>query len=455
MQDFNQGNIFKNYISFTIPLLLGNLLQTGYSIVDTIFLGRVGVDAIAAVSLSFSLLFVMFSLSMGLSMGSTTLVAQYAGAKDKVLLNKAVKNSIAFSLIIGVFFSIAAVMLSGPLIRLMGSPPEIEADAIIYMRIFSAGIIFMYSFFLVSAILRGLGDSKTPLRFMAVSTTVNIILDPILIFGFGPIPRMEVAGAALATTIAMACAAFYGLWYLNKKQEYFDLSFKGFKFDRDIIKSILRFGLPAGIGQTINALGSTVVVRVVTFFGPVPLAVYGVGTKVDSLIMMPAMSMSIAAAAMVGQNIGANQLERARKTAWIGMIMLGGLLIVMATILALFPYYAVRVFSDDPTILQPGIEYIRILAVSYPFMAVIMLLGGVFRGSGAALAAMAISIGTLWIVRVPLAVFLSINLGQGSSGIWWAVSLSWILGAFISMVYFLKGKWFEKGVVKPKIKDEH
>ncbi|WP_028308706.1 MATE family efflux transporter [Desulfitibacter alkalitolerans] len=451
MQDFNRGSIFKNYIIFTIPLLLGNLLQTGYSIVDTIFLGRVGADAIAAVSLSFALLFVLFSLSMGLSMGSTTLVAQYAGAKDKVLLNKAVKNSIAFSLLLGVFFSIGAVILSGPLIKLMGAPKEIEADALIYMRIFSAGIIFMYFFFLISAILRGLGDSKTPLKFMAVSTTVNIILDPILIFGLGPIPRLEVAGAALATVIAMACAAFYGLWYLNKKQEYFDLSFKDFKFDSEIIKHLLRLGLPAGVGQTINALGSTVVVRVVTYFGPVPLAVYGVGTKVDSLIMMPAMSMSIAAAAMVGQNIGANQIDRAKKTAVAGMLMLGCVLVVMAGLLAVFPFYAVRVFSNDPAIWQPGIEYIRILAVSYPFMAVIMVLGGAFRGAGAAMAAMVISIGSLWVVRVPLAVFLGINLNQGPSGIWWAVSLSWILGAVVSLAYFLKGKWYEKGVVKHDI----
>lgn len=451
MQDFNRGNIYKNYIKFAIPLLIGNLLQTGYSIVDTIFLGRVGAHAIAAVSISFALMFVLFSLSMGLSMGSTTLVAQYAGAKDRVLLNKAVKNSLAFSLLLGVVFSIGAVILSEPLIKLMGAPEEVEGQALIYIRIFSAGIIFMYFFFLISAILRGLGDSKTPLKFMAVSTTINIILDPILIFGLGPVPRLEVAGAALATVIAMACAAFYGLWYLNKKQEYFDLSFKDFRFDGEIIKHLLRLGLPAGIGQTINALGATVVVRVVTYFGPVPLAVYGIGTKVDSLIMMPAMSMSIAAAAMVGQNIGANQIDRAKKTAVAGMLMLGCVLIVMAGLLAAFPFYAVRAFSNDPLIWQPGIEYIRILALSYPFMAVIMVLGGAFRGAGAAMAAMVISIGSLWVVRVPLAVFLGINLNQGPAGIWWAVSLSWILGAVVSLVYFFKGKWYKKGVIKHHI----
>ncbi len=448
IKDLTKGAVPKTLILFALPILGGRLLNTAYNIVDTIFVGRLGHEAIGAVSLSFNVIFVVIALAAGLTMGTTILIAQYVGAGDKDMVNKVVINSIFFIGIIAATLALVGFIISPYILKLMGTPSDIYSLSLSYMRIIFVGIIWMFGYFLVSSILRGIGDSKTPLKFLFVSTVINIALDPILIFGLGPIPMLGVSGAALATVIAQGVAAVLGFHYLFNKEKYLEISFKNFSFDYQIIKDILRLGLPSGIAQTLMALGGTVVMATIADFGSLAVATYGIGMKVDSLAFIVIQSLAMAVSTMIGQNIGAGLNHRVAQIVKSSLILASAIMASYTLIYYFIPDVLVKIFTNEAGMIEPTVLYIRIVSLSYVFFGIMSVLNAVIRGAGAMFQSMLITVVNLWIIRVPLAKFLSID--SGPKGIWLALSISYAAGSALSYLYYRYGDWKSKAVVSKK-----
>jgi putative MATE family efflux protein len=452
LKDLTKGSINKNLILFAIPLLMGSLLNTGYNIIDTMYLGRVSADAVAAVTMSFSVIIVLLSLAMGLTMGTSTLVSQYYGAKRMDMVNKVIVNSIVFIAIVSGTLSIIGIALSEKILMLMGAPEHLLYDGVMYLRIILAGIILMFAYFVVAAILRGLGDTVTPLKFMAVSSITNIILDPLFIFGYGPFPRMGVSGAAVATVLAQGLAALMGLYFMVYKSKDVKLSFKDFRMDFSIIKDIIRLGIPAGIAQTMTALGGAILIAIVTAQGSLAVAAYGIGMRVDSLAMMIGQSLGMGAAAMVGQSIGANDRDRAIKTIYSASLQVLAILAFVTLLIQLFPITIMKAFTTDQSVYDIGISYLKLVSLIYPLFGVMLVLSAAFRGAGDAFIPMIITALTFWVIRIPIATFLAARMGP--VGVWWAIVMSNIVSTGASIIYFYSMRWLKKGVVKEKLVEE-
>lgn len=449
MQDMTEGNIFKHLISFSLPMFLGNLLQALYNTVDSIWVGRfLGGDALGAVSVSFPIIFALVALVMGITMATTTMVAQYAGARKFDMVRKTINNSIIILGAAGFVVSVAGVFLHRPLLHLINTPPELIPMASSYLAIFLGGLLFMFGYNVFGGILRGLGDSRTPLRFLFYATVVNIILDPLLIFGFGPFPRMEVAGAALATVISQAVSTVLAVRHLNRQNHLVRLNVRELRFDWELTKTTVRIGLPSGIQQTLVSLGMLTMTSIINSFGSSVVAAFGAASKLDNFAFMPAMSLGLATTALVGQNIGAGREDRAREAVYwasLSAVVITGAI----TLVALFaPGTLMVLFNSESEILRLGSEYLRIVGFSYIPMALMFILTGVLRGAGDTVLPMIITIVNLLIIRVPLAKALSGLPALGHRGIWLAIVISSVAGLLLNRLYYVSGRWKNKAITR-------
>jgi len=319
-------------------------------------------------------------------------------------------------------------------------------DATSYLNIIFAGIPFMFSFFIFSALLRGYGDTITPMKFMVFSTLLNIIIDPLLIFGVGFFPALGVRGAAFATIFSRALAGIYGIYILFKGNKGLKLTIESMKPDFKVIKKILYLGFPSAAEQSVVALGMTVLMSIVSVFGTIAVAAYGIGSRILSVVQLPTRGLATATTTMVGQNLGAEQINRAERTAWMssGIILL--LLSLLAFLFNLFPVAIISIFNTNPEVINIGKSFLKIVGYSFGFLGVRFILGGSFRGAGNTVIAMILAIIALWGVRLPLAQYLSINLNWGTQGIWWSIFYSNFITAIIAALWFKKGTWKENVV---------
>ncbi len=430
-------------------MLLGNLLQALYNTIDSIWVGRfLGPNALAAVAVSFPIIFALIALVLGLTMATTTLVAQNYGAKRMEEVKRVIGNSALILTLFALIISIVGILGRRTLLQWINVPPDVIGLASDYLGVFLAGLVPMFLYNVVGAILRGLGDSKTPLKFLAYATCLNILLDPLLIFGLGPIPALGVSGAALATVISQSFSAIVALRYLSKTTGLLDLS-KGLRtFDWDLTKLTIRIGLPAGLQQMFVSLSGLVVASIVNRFGSVVMAGFGVGQKLDQFAFLPAMSLGIAVTALVGQNLGANKEERVKEIVRVS-VLLGVCLTGLVSLVAFFlPHVLIRLFTQDAAVLLVGTSYLRIVAFSYIAFAIMFTMGGVLRGAGDTLPTMLVTVLALWIVRVPLAFYLSGIESLGEKGAAYAILVSPIVGALSYFAYYKTGRWKRVAVLK-------
>ena len=447
--DFTRGSIPRHLLLFSWPLLVGNLLQTLYNTVDTFWVGRfLGPQALGAVSVSFPVLFILISFVMGITMGTTVLVAQYFGAKDTVQVRRTVHNSFLLLFVLAVIMSIIGVLLHRPILRLIQTPPDLMDQASSYLNVIFIGLVFMFGYNAISAILRGLGDSRTPLRFLFYSTGINIILDPLMIFGVRPFPRMGIQGAALATIISQAISFWLAIRFLNRTSHLVALNLKELKFDPALTRLTIQVGLPAGLQQTIVALGNTVIMGVINTFGPMVVAAWGAASKIDAFTFMPSMSLGLATSALTGQNIGAGQEERVRQVVWWGTVLATVITGVLSVFIFFFPQELLGIFTTDRAVLATGTQCLRILALSYVPFGWMWVTNGALRGAGDTVVPMFITLFTLWLVRVPLAWFLSRQPALAERGIWIAMATSSVLSMILSRAYWSYGGWKGKAVTK-------
>ncbi|MGE5672638.1 MAG: MATE family efflux transporter [Mycobacterium leprae] len=447
-RDFTRGSIPAHLLFFSLPMFIGSLLQAMYSIVNSIWVGRfLGSHALGAVSVSFPLIMALLSLVMGLTMATSTLVAQYRGAGDEAMVRKSVATSLLLIGGMGALLSVAGFVFRYPLLALVNPPEEIRQMAASYFGIFMAGIVGMFLYNVLTAILRGLGDATTPLKFLVVSTITNVILDPLLILGIG-FPRMGVAGAALATCISQGLSSVL-LWrWVVRNTTLMPTSRSDWRIDGGLVRLVLRIGLPSGIQQALVSFGMVVVTSIISSFGADVVAAFGAASRLDQFAWMPGQVLGMAVTAMVGQNLGAQRPERVALIARWASIMVVGVTALVSLVAMLNPTIIMVLFTSDAPVLAEGSVYLRIMGWAYVPFALVFILGGIMRGAGDTIPPMLFTVVALWIARVPMTYYLSRSMG--SRGIWWGIALSSVVGLLLHWLYYLTGRW-KRAVVKQRL----
>jgi putative MATE family efflux protein len=445
MKNLTEGNSGSLIFKFAIPMLIGNVFQQLYNVVDSIIVGRyIGKQALAAVGASFPLIFMMISFVVGVAMGTTIIVSQYFGARDIKMVKRSIETMYIFLFFASIVVTLSGIMLSGPIFRLINLPDDVMPQAIAYFNVYLTGTIFFFGFNGISSVLRGLGDSKTPLYFLIFSTVMNAIL----VWLFVAVFKWGVAGSAWATVLAQAGAFVTGVIYLNRTHEIVKLNSLKLVFDRAIFRKSLMIGLPTGLQQTFVSMGMLAVTRIVNGFGTDAIAAYSVAIRLDSLAGLPAMNFGAALSTFVGQNLGANKPERVRQGFKATFMMSGALALLTSFLVIIFRQPLMHLFTDDAAVIDIGAEYLVIVSSFYLFFSAMFVIGGVMRGAGDTLIPMFISLFALWVVRIPAAWILSRYFGV--DGIWWSIPVAWFIGMSLSYLYYLKGNWKTKVVVKQR-----
>ncbi len=450
MKDLTQGKESTQIIAFAVPMLLGNIFQQFYNMVDSLVVGRfVGTGALAAVGTSFPVIFLMLSLIMGVAMGSSILISQHYGSKNYKKIRASADTAYIFLFFSSLVLTIVGVTMSGPILRLLAVPPEIFADARTYLQIIFAGMVTTFGYNAISAVLRGLGDSRTPLYLLIASTILNVILDLlfVVVFGWG------VAGAAWATVISQAASFAGGVMYINRTNEYLRIDVRKLRFDFEILKLQLKIGLPNGIQQTLVSIGMMALTRIVNGFGPTVMAGFAAAGRLDSFAMMPAMNLGQAITTFTGQNIGAGKIERVRKGHISAMTMNLVISLFGSLLMVFFGKSLMSIFTTDTEVVAAGARYLLIVGLFYVLFGIMFINNGVIRGAGDAFVPMANTLLALYVIRIPCAIIFSGPLGMGAEGIWWSVPAGWSMGCIFSTWYYRSGKWKKKSLVKPPVMD--
>ena len=443
MTDLTSGNVAKQILKFALPMLLGSLFQQLYSIDDTIIVGKyLGKEALASVGASFPIIFTIIALVIGIGSGESVVISQYYGAKDDDNVRKAVDTLNIFLLITGVAISVVGILISRWIFALLQLPNELLESAMTYLNIYLMGMLVFFGFNSITSILRGVGDSKNPLYYLIIATFLNIGLDLLFILKF----NWGIAGAAWASVIAQAAAFIIAVIHVNKRHSVIRLAIVGITFDWEIFKQSDRIGLPTGIQHTFVALGMMALMGIVNTFGTNVIAGFTGASRIDSLAAIPAMTLSVALSVFVGQNIGAKKVERIYKGLRVALIFASVISVVMSIVAIFWSVPLMKLFSNDAAVIAVGREYLITVSLFYLLFSTMFVFNGLLRGAGATLIPMFITLFSLWLVRIPLAVFLSKYMGE--QGIWWAIPIAWFFGALGAFVYFRTGKWKNKGVVK-------
>lgn len=444
MKDLTVGKEGRLIFYFAVPMLLGNVFQIINTITDRIIVGNyIGKDAVAAIGVSFPLLFALISLVIGITNGITIIISQYFGAKDYEKVKRSVDTAYIFLFFASILISAIGLLFCRPVFRLLDVPPDVMEDAIVYMQIIISGMIFMGGLNGTLAILRGLGDSKTPLYFFIVATVFSILTEIILVVYF----HVGIQGAAIAAVIGQGVTFIASTWYLNKKHEMIKISFKRICFDRDIFMKSLKIGLPSGVQQFAVAIGMLFLIKLVDTHGTSTLAAYTIAGGIDSFAMLPAMNFSMALMTFVGQNMGAGLLHRVRKGLITTQVMTAIISVSVTLLVFLFPHSLMLMFNKDPEVIAVGCEYLAIVSPFYVLFSLMFINTGVFRGAGDTLIPMFLTIISLWLIRIPGAYILSGMMG--TKGIWWSLPIAWFSGAIFSFIYYRMGNWRKKVIVKP------
>ena len=439
-QDMTVGRPLMNLAAFSIPLLIGNLAQQMYNTVDSIIVGKyVGDSALAAVGAAGPILNLMLLLFMGISTGAGILVAQYFGARRKEDLSKAVGTCLTLTLIASAIIMVVGPLVTRPLMTLLGTPPDVYDMAVDYLVIICVGIVGGGYYNIVSGILRGMGDSITPLLFLIVACVLNIFLDIVFVANF----RMAAAGVALATVLAQAISAVLCVWRLLRMTDVVHITRRTLIPDRIMTRETVRLGLPSGLTQAIFSMAAIVVQALTNTFGTNVIACSIVVMRVDGFAMMPNFTFGMAMTTFVGQNVGARRLDRVREGVREGLR--AGLVIaaVLVALILIFGEGLMRMFTNTDEVVRLGVHMMQILAVGYIAMAVTQSLSGVMRGAGDTMTPMWISMITTVVIRTPLAYLLAYLTGSPDS-LFISLLISWVLGAAITAACYRRGKWKEK-----------
>ncbi len=442
--DMTKGNPYKLIFMFSIPLLIGNILQQLYNMVDSVIVGNVvGAKALAAVGTGFPIIFMMCSFSMGVGTGASIMISQYFGAKDMVNLQKTISTIYKGLLIAIVPVAIIGAIISRPLLVLMRVPDDGTLDmAVTYMVVIFLGMIFTMGYNINSGILQGLGDSRTSLIFLAISTVINIVLDLVFTAGL----KWGVFGVALATIIAQMSSWLIGVRYIQKKYTIIKINFKHMEFDWSIFKQALKLGIPSALQNVCFSLGTMVMQALVNGYGSIFMAGFNGANKIDSFAFMPIQSFSIAITTYTGQNMGANRIDRVKKGVRSALVLSAIAAVVIGAVLYPLSGTLMHMFSQDAGVIEAGVIYLTTVLPFYIILAFGFVYNSTLRGAGEMMVPLISAIISLWLMRVPAGYLLAHFAGK--EYIYYSYSIGWLVGLIIPWISYVRGKWQTKSIVK-------
>ncbi|EQF43793.1 MATE family efflux transporter [Clostridioides difficile] len=394
MKDLTTGHEGKSIFFFAMPMLIGSLFQQLYNTADSIIVGRfIGKEAMAAVSGANPIMFLLVAALMGVSLGFSILVSQFYGSGDLKKVKATIDTTYILLFIGSILISILGIVFGGPMLKLMNTPESVFAQSKLYLTIIFSGILFSAGYNSVSAILRGLGDSVTPLYFLIIATILNIVLD----LTFIVVLRMGVEGVALATIMAQAVSFIISIIYLNKKHEVLKFKIKGIVYDNKIFKDGLRLGLPSGVQQMLFSIGNMALQFLVNSYGTSAMAAFGAGLRIENFISLPIMNLGSAVSTFVAQNIGAGENERVKKGIRESIKMTLVLAVTVIALILLFRENLIALFNTDKDVIKIGSSYLFIIGPFFLFIGTSFVLSSAMKGAGDSMFALISSIVSLWL----------------------------------------------------------
>lgn len=444
--DYTQIGIGKAVFLLAVPMILELIMESTFAVVDIYFVGMLGASAVATVGLTETYLFLLYSIGMGLSMAVTAIVARRIGEKDKEKAGITAVQAIFLSILISLPFTIAGIFFSKELLALMGGDAWTIEHGYKYTQWMLGGNAVIMLLFVINSIFRGAGDAAIAMRVLWIANGFNILLDPILIFGWGPFPEMGIEGAAIATNIGRGIGVLAQLWLLFKGGKHIKVLRSYIYLHWKIISRIVRTSL-GGVGQMIVAMTSWIfIMRIIAEFGSEAIAGATIAMRIMMFTLMPAWGLSNAAATLVGQNLGANMPDRAERSVWITGFWNMSFLICVAVVYFIFNESLVGIFTDDAGVIAVGGNWLQIVSYSYFVYAWWMVATQAFNGAGDTITPTKINIVFFWLFQIPLSYFMATVLGMEHTGVFWAIMISETSVGIFTFWLFTRGKW-KKAVV--------
>jgi len=442
-RDMTTGSPARILIAFSLPMLFGNLFQQLYNVVDTIVVGNfVGAGALAAVGASTSIVFLLLSVAVGLSMGCSVLVSQYYGAGNLAMMRRAVYVSLVFIMLVGLVLSAAGALFSGALIGLIRTPDAIAGDARTYLLIYAIGGIFLFAYNALSAMCRAIGDSKTPLYFLIITSLLNIGGDLLFVLRFG----MGVAGVAWATTISQAVSAVACAWYIYRRVPALRLHKEDCVFEGSMLKDLILYAIPSTIQQCIVSFSLVAVQGLVNTFGTDTIAGYTASCKIDQFATQPLLSLNMALTSYTAQNMGAKKTSRVHKGFWAGLAIMTAVALTISLLIFLFGENLLGLFIDraeSPAVVAAGMTYISVVSMAYCLFGWMFALAAVLRGAGDMTFFLLATVAN-FTCRLITAYWLAPSIGFRAVA--WSIPIGWTVGIIVSAIRFRQGGWKLKAI---------
>ena len=436
-----EGNIWRKIIFFSIPMILGNLLQQMYNAVDSVIVGNyVGSNALAAVGSSTSIINLLIAFSMGASAGAGVVVSQFIGAGNKKGVKISVHTALAIAIILGMILTAAGIIFTPTILKWMRTPEEVMRESVVYLRLYSAGLLFSVVYNMAAGILNAVGDSKRPLIYLGSASFLNIVLDIILINWM----KMGIAGAAIATNISQILSCILILMFLSKVPENYQLKFREIKIYKKMAGRIIKIGLPTAIQNTVISFSNILVQSSVNTFGAKAMAGFGAYLKLDGFNILPILSFSMAVTTFTGQNYGAGKTDRLKKGMWVVVIMGVVYTLALGAIILMFSDFFMGIFTQDKEVMYYGIKAMKYFCPFYFLLSIMHGLGGTIRGTGKTVPPMVILLISLCLFRIVWIQFIVPKFNTIDI-IYLLYPVSWFVGMVLMVLYAWKGSW-RKGI---------
>ncbi|WP_437540599.1 MATE family efflux transporter [Sorangium sp. So ce367] len=439
--DLTTGSIPRHIVTFSLPMLIGGFLQTTYSFINAIWVGQyLGTAALAAVTVSFPIVFTIFGVGMGMTLATNILVSQSFGARRFDELRRVVDGSTVLIYGLGLLLTALGELFTPQILRAMDTPADVFAPSVSYLRIYLLSLPFSFGMLALRSMLQGTGDSRTPLYFLLGSVVLTTVLDPLLIFGRLGLPELGLNGTAWATLVSQAIALVALNLYLHARRSPIAPSWPRFGQLGPTMRKTLRIGVPAAVQQSVVALGMVVVTGIVNGFGEIATAAFGAASRIDQIAFLPAINMGMAISTLAGQNLGAGHHGRVREIfAW-GCVFSGGMTLLISAVAVAFPEALLRVFITDPAVIELGVSYLHTVGACYVFFGLTFVSNGIINGAGATMITTATTLLSLWVVRAPLAYWLSREM-RSVKGVWYAIAASFVVSMIAGTAYYASGRW--------------
>lgn len=441
IKDFTTGSIDRAIFLLAIPMVVEMLLESLFAIVDIYFVNKIGIEASSTVVLTEASLTILYSVAWGLSIGVTALVARRAGEKNFKAASEIAVQAILLGTLLSLIISVIGFIFPREILSLMGASDKVASENYLFTQIMLTGNIVIMLLFINNAIFRGVGNASIAMKALLLANAINIVLDPLLIMGIGPFPKMGVIGAAVATTIGRSVAVIYQFYHLFKGKALIQIARHQFTVQMDIIRSILKTSVGGMFQFIIGSCSWIFLTMIIAESGTAAVSGYGTAIRICIFTILPAWGMANAAATLVGQNLGANQPDRAEKSVWRTAFLTFCFFAVVAVIFFLFGEQLMSFFTSDKDAIAAGTECLHILAIGYVFFAYGMIISQAFNGAGDTNTPTYINLFVFWVLQIPLAYLLSKFLHLGPTGVYIAIAVSETVLAIISIIVFRKGRW--------------